>query len=75
MNTTIPTKNTDSENQLSTIPNALLNYALAIISGTYSGIKDSLEMIWNPIDNFLYPVSELLFDAIIVVRALVNLFI
>ena len=45
----------------------VLDYAFAVLKGAYGGVLNTLEAVLHPIDNVIYPVSLLAFDAAVCV--------
>lgn len=47
-------------------------FTMSILRGTSEGIHDILEMIQHPIDNIIYPISRLIYDATLIAAHHIN---
>ena len=49
--------------------NQFLEYTKAIFSGAYSGLADLVHSIAHPLDDVVYPMTDLIFDATVIAAA------
>lgn len=49
-----------------------VSFTMSILRGTSAGINDILEMVQHPIDNVIYPISRLIYDATLIAAHHIN---